>query len=343
MTADCETVRQWQDYGEHIQLREAEVANYCGNRLYVIGPESEVSRFVADAKGVYDSGEQEGEELLLSFDSQVPTPDRQQVRAEGFDDEVRWRNANWGTKWIDGSTTRFERSGSETAYYEFTTAYSPPRPWLREVAFQYPELQFCLSYVQEDSDSLMRTLWVRVNDAPEGMVDFSEGYLLFEKEGERRDWEAARKQIEELDPRQLVESYDPDELVQVFQAWEFEDLDDDDAVELLKEHLQSLPEDLEKIKDALAGARQLTLTHPKLGSVSSWLIDSNSKAFPERTQAQLDENDVAGSLHNDPKVGQAVSRLAFSGVLDKAGLFSEMTPDEIIDSSEAKAPGPDGI
>lgn len=59
-----------------------------------------------------------------------------------------WNNRNWGTKWeaCDSEITS-ESEGSVT--YEFRTAWGVPEPVFREMAKQYPNLEFSFRSIEE--------------------------------------------------------------------------------------------------------------------------------------------------------------------------------------------------
>jgi len=83
-----------------------------------------------------------------------------------------WRIAHWGTKWdLDDGTDYELTEEGETAHlrYAFSTAWSPPLPWLAEVATDWPELGFSLEWIEPGVDCA-------------GRSDFADGEMIYEKD-----------------------------------------------------------------------------------------------------------------------------------------------------------------
>jgi hypothetical protein len=106
--------------------------NYCLNRLEIIAEPEVRDHFIAAHNGV------------LSFGRLVP------LRENTPDNAIE----RWGTKWdivdqhvaINPYRTRFE------------TPWTPPRWWLRNVARQYPDINFQLKYY-EPGVGFHGTIW----------------------------------------------------------------------------------------------------------------------------------------------------------------------------------------
>ena len=83
---------------------------------------------------------------------------------------LTWRYAHWGSKWdanFDGPFMAIGQAGADveatvarqgkfdapsTVLYDFTTAWSPPTPWVADVGPMYPELTFTLRYGEPGND-----------------------------------------------------------------------------------------------------------------------------------------------------------------------------------------------
>jgi len=130
--------------------------NHCSNSLHIRArtPE-ELQAFLSQVKGKDEDGEQPF--LLNSLFPCPPelieklapcAPDAELVAKYGHSNWYDWRVANWGTKW-DCYDVCLEVQDDIRAEIFFTSAWSPPVEWLKEVAPRFPNLRFNLSYREE--------------------------------------------------------------------------------------------------------------------------------------------------------------------------------------------------
>jgi hypothetical protein len=137
--------------------------NWACNRLTICGPEDRLRDFLEQNKGA---------DQVLSFGAAVPYPSefeamdraREEFRRTRPDASYldwpesgygsggyEWCILSWGTKW-DASAPQAgpydHATGSITV--RFSTAWSPPLPWLRVVAARWPDLAFFM-YSDEPS------------------------------------------------------------------------------------------------------------------------------------------------------------------------------------------------
>jgi len=95
--------------------------NNCGNTVYIIGPEQDLNLFA---------------EKQLAFSYFHPAPQNT---------DIEWCYENWGTKW-DPYDIVIERNGPNGIEFNFTTAWSPPIPFLTHLLAQYPSCWMKLTY-----------------------------------------------------------------------------------------------------------------------------------------------------------------------------------------------------
>ena len=83
------------------------------------------------------------EQLQFSFDILLPIPEKVS--------HIEWNWYWWGTKW---NITSIEDVSvhSDSIYIEFQTAWSPPVPWIRELASYDPTLKIELEYSEPGMD-----------------------------------------------------------------------------------------------------------------------------------------------------------------------------------------------
>lgn len=110
--------------------------NWCDNTLLVDGEEEAVYRWVEEAASLQVSDPQP-----LHFEAFIVPPSHL-----AGDDLLHWRILNWGTKW-EPKIMDFVRAEG-WARYRFDTAWSPPVDWLLTASKKYPELSFCIFYVE---------------------------------------------------------------------------------------------------------------------------------------------------------------------------------------------------
>ena len=131
--------------------------NHCTNELRITGPKADLDQFRADAATFERNWDPEDTSdphpSLLNFEAGSPYPkegeDGFELRGKN-DKWYDWRVTNWGTKWnaydVDINVTDIGMT------YNFTTAWSPPIPWLMEVTERYPTLKFMLAYFEGGCD-----------------------------------------------------------------------------------------------------------------------------------------------------------------------------------------------
>ena len=76
------------------------------------------------------------------------------------DDWYNWGIINWGTKWDVGHAHLLDQI--ETAgvlIYDFETAWSPPRSWVRRASPKFPTLRFELLYAEPGMDFAGQTVY----------------------------------------------------------------------------------------------------------------------------------------------------------------------------------------
>lgn len=113
------------------QIGKDDMPNWCTNTLVVKGKKSRVKEFSDRVKT---------NEADLSLDSLVPM-DKSLLDSDAW---YAWRNEHWGTKW-DVQAGLIESSAGYRAY-GFASAWAPPIAWLEQVAPQWPDLSFTLTY-----------------------------------------------------------------------------------------------------------------------------------------------------------------------------------------------------
>lgn len=139
--------------------------NWCSNKLNVAGPGEELGSFlfICSMRHMLDSqSSQQGQAVggagylvqeayplgWLSFEGHVPVPEGVVNKGLWYD----WSIQNWGTKWncnsgacIEEEELKQQRSQGYLEFH-FDTAWSPPEPWLENVAARHPELSFTLCW-----------------------------------------------------------------------------------------------------------------------------------------------------------------------------------------------------
>jgi len=130
--------------------------NWCENKLILTGSNEERERFKEAVKGfpaVYpeEQGDnpQEEVEQFFTFNSMVPVPDY--VLQAGYSEAgYEWQSSHWGTKWDVGKDEVVIVEEDDTHItYHFSTAWSPPLPWVEKVSLFFPSLTFELQYLEE--------------------------------------------------------------------------------------------------------------------------------------------------------------------------------------------------
>jgi len=127
--------------------------NWCNNTLAISGDERVVQEFRKKARGrnpKYPSSPyKEAIENLLSFHQFLPVPEdvlKEEYGKAGY----KWECKNWGVKW-GACNVQLEGSEEGSVTYLFDTPWGPPLPWMKEVAKQYPGLEFTLEWEVDDT------------------------------------------------------------------------------------------------------------------------------------------------------------------------------------------------
>jgi len=91
-------------------------------------------------------------EELEGTQSPSSKPNRELIKKYGYDNWYDWRCANWGTKWnaynFDTEDCPIPHLNGTT--YEFFTAWSAPEPILFRLSEMFPDVEFELSFADED-------------------------------------------------------------------------------------------------------------------------------------------------------------------------------------------------
>jgi len=113
--------------------------NWCSNNLTITGQTDRLKQFLSE------NITEEGIETRLNFNFVAPLPEDQQ------ENWYNWQCHNWGTKWI-GDVYFVEHAQGDALTINFSTAWSPPEPWLEKASIKYPDLHFHLLYQEEGMD-----------------------------------------------------------------------------------------------------------------------------------------------------------------------------------------------
>jgi Ferredoxin-like domain in Api92-like protein len=85
----------------------------------------------------------------FSFKNICPLPNLEEDH-----DLIEWCCNNWGTKWdaydVDELENHTDENGNLIIKYQFTTAWSPPEPWLNKIAEVCPNTNIELYWADED-------------------------------------------------------------------------------------------------------------------------------------------------------------------------------------------------
>jgi hypothetical protein len=126
--------------------------NWCQNELRVSGSAGDCAEFRALARGIPpryadDPTPPVGPRLPLSLNALVPVP--AEVLAAGYYAAgYAWQCTHWGTKWELDHDLLVEELPGAGLVYAFETAWSPPEPWLVQVADAFPWLRLELTYFE---------------------------------------------------------------------------------------------------------------------------------------------------------------------------------------------------
>jgi hypothetical protein len=120
--------------------------------MKITGPISEITRF----KQTCIRTVCENEQAQLDFNAIDPMPDFSDTDALPYNDPRHkmgydWRIEHWGTKW---NASHFHVTVDAPGCYEFRfyTAWGPPAPIWETMAKIFPDLEFSLSGVDEQSN-----------------------------------------------------------------------------------------------------------------------------------------------------------------------------------------------
>lgn len=128
---------------------------WVDNRLTVKGPAQSVQRFTERAQGidpVYQEGQ--GKLQVFSFHALCPIPLNvldESYPQYGFD----WELGHWGCKW-GARESRLEKASPEKVVYTFDTPTGPPVVLLSNLAQEYDDLSFHLTYNANEFTGLVR-------------------------------------------------------------------------------------------------------------------------------------------------------------------------------------------
>ncbi len=122
--------------------------SWCKNTLTIAGPEDERLRW----KEFH--GTEEGE---LTFSACLPRPkELEEVDGEALLD---WGRKHWGTGWGPSLST-----WTDAREVWFQTAWSPPVPWLKTMAKQWPQLGFHLAFQMEYDECRPHSISIKDGD-----------------------------------------------------------------------------------------------------------------------------------------------------------------------------------
>ena len=166
------------------------------NRLLVLGPRREVSRFVRFAGG---------DDLELGKLYPVP----EDVEAAGDEEVMNWQTVHWNTKWdvwnVEPTTLFTTRSGLGRITYYFLTAWDAPVGAVVHASKSFPALCFVLAGVSIE-------------------VSPFESYLIHK--GRVRKWEMPEEvadqvaELEDLDGQMVYAEYQPGVFRRLLSHWD---------------------------------------------------------------------------------------------------------------------------
>jgi hypothetical protein len=131
--------------------------NWNDNELVITGPANKLKAFVDFVRGKSPTyiekkespnfTEKEANESILQFNTTVPVPDN--ILAQGYSEAgYQWQVEHWGTKWDVFDIDFSPHYTKGKVIYRFSTAWSPPIPWLEKTAPLFPKLSFRLKYME---------------------------------------------------------------------------------------------------------------------------------------------------------------------------------------------------
>lgn len=120
--------------------------NHCYNKIIIYGDEA--SKIASELKS---------EDTVFDFSKILPEPNYEEVEVkptfpkEDKKEDFRmpkwwdWRIQNWGTK-SNSYDDHVDTVDDETVEYEFSTAWSPPKPVIEKLREQYPDVSITAFY-----------------------------------------------------------------------------------------------------------------------------------------------------------------------------------------------------
>ena len=233
--------------------------NYCSNLLIVDG--IDLNKFCEDVK-TNDSE--------LSFEKLIPTPNLDNISKEEFakyftDDEKQYpfyeHYANsrrdwyayhiikWGTKW-DAMDIITNHSDDELSY-DFTTAWSPPEYWLKNICKKY-NCNFTLTSYETGCD-----FWCQIT-IENGKIIKEENLTMLEKVAEDLQQQSIYKSIKE----QFIETickmpYIDDNLEDMNEfAFIGENLEHEFGEHYIYKYFDEIKEQIEYLRSAIQSRKQ---------------------------------------------------------------------------------------
>lgn len=165
--------------------------NWCSNNLYVYGEKEDMMKFlyvisrkldkqnnVIEANEVVLKDYKHGDVEVTLLENLYPTPqdlligdapvvhnDTQKSNIEkyGFPDWYQWRIEKWGTKWGESDlyfNSPFVSGNHIEIDFDFQTAWSPPIEAFDKISKDYPNILFCLYYLEEGMAFCGRNVWI---------------------------------------------------------------------------------------------------------------------------------------------------------------------------------------
>lgn len=122
------------------------MSNTCTNKLLITGDSAFLNIFIQDNLGTVNS---DGTINPIDFSKSVPVPD-------AGEDTVLWKQANWGTRYVEGILSAHEWVTDSTEPVRsliFTTVDAPPFEWLATTSGLYPELNFLMRSINPGNGS----------------------------------------------------------------------------------------------------------------------------------------------------------------------------------------------
>jgi len=128
--------------------------NWCSNTLQISGNKEQLEMFkqksISKSAMDIDIFLMDGcipmpEELAICEDI-TPEENAERIAKYGYDNWYFWRLENWGSKW-DAQEPYVEEDENGLTI-NFDTAWSPPIPYIRQVARMFPDLIFDLYFME---------------------------------------------------------------------------------------------------------------------------------------------------------------------------------------------------